>query len=173
MTREHLPRLCIQRCRSGVSLVMKMRVQPYSFLACSPAKPTEENDRGSHDDMLPQSDVPRQKTGRQGQYPHPCASGSVVALYTVPQDVHRHERHGVLPPANASRHGHPPADAPRRWLAAASYRLGLGFDERTVSAWRAWAGVQSWAVQAHLGEQPHDFGQMHATVNLWMKVAVS
>ena len=40
--------------------------------------------------------------------------------------------------------------------------VALGFDERTVAAWGARAGRQGQAVQAHLGEQPRDLGQVQA-----------
>jgi transposase-like protein len=40
--------------------------------------------------------------------------------------------------------------------------VAFGFDERTVAAWGARAGVQGQAVQEHLVEQPRDLGQVQA-----------
>jgi transposase-like protein len=40
--------------------------------------------------------------------------------------------------------------------------VAFGVDERTIAAWRARAGRQGQAVQAHLVEQPRDLGQVQA-----------
>jgi transposase-like protein/plasmid stabilization system protein ParE len=40
--------------------------------------------------------------------------------------------------------------------------VAFGFDERTVAAWMARAGVHSRAVHEHLVAQPHDLGQVQA-----------
>ena len=50
---------------------MKIGVQTYSFLACSPATPGEEKHHGPRHPILPQSGVPRQRTNRAGQHSHP------------------------------------------------------------------------------------------------------
>ena len=56
---------------------------------------------------MPQPGVTRQKTSRSGQYSHPFAQGLAVPLHGVPEDMHHHERHGVLPPADRGRDRHP------------------------------------------------------------------
>ena len=47
---------------------------------------------------------------------HPLAEGPTLPLHRVPQDVQRHERHGVLPPSDCRRDGESRGDPPRTRL---------------------------------------------------------
>ncbi len=67
---------------------------------------------GPHNDILPQYGVPRQRTNRPGQHWHPLVQGQALYLHGVPQDVQRHERHGLLSPADLCGDGEPGGDAP-------------------------------------------------------------
>src|SRR5262245_13904223 len=75
---------------------------------------------GSHDGILPQSALPCQRPNWQGQYRYPFAEGTAVHLPRVPEDVQRHHRHGVLPPAHRGRDGEPRRDVARPWVSRAS-----------------------------------------------------
>src|SRR5215510_1758969 len=81
---------------------------------------------GSHDSILPQSALPCQRPNWQGQYRYPFAEGTAVHLPRVPEDVQRHHRHGVLPPAHRSRDGEPRRDVARPWVSRASDGGGVG-----------------------------------------------
>ena len=71
-------------------------------------------------------------------------------------------RDRLLPPAHCGRPCGADHHVACSWLSGASHCGGLGFDERTVAAWRARAGRQGQAVQEHLVEQPRDLGQVQA-----------
>src|SRR5262245_3313171 len=75
---------------------------------------------GSHDGMLPPSALPCQRPNWYGQYWYPCAAGPAVHLPRVPEDVQRHHRPCVVPPAHRSRDGAPRGDVARPWVSRAS-----------------------------------------------------
>src|SRR6266540_5103004 len=80
---------------------------------------------GLHNDILPQCGVPRQRTNRPGQHWHPLVQGQALYLHGVPQDVQRHERHGLLSPADLCGDGEPGGDA-------AGPRVSTPSDRRSV-----------------------------------------
>src|SRR5215831_13163032 len=82
-------------------------------------------DHGSHDGILPQSALPCQRPNRPGQYRYPFAEGTAVHLPRVPEDVQRHHRHRVVPPAHRGRDGEPRGDVACPWVPRASDCGGL------------------------------------------------
>ena len=49
-----------------------------------------------------------------------------MPLLSVPEDVHRHARHGVLPPADRGRDGEPRDDPAHPRLSATRHRRSVG-----------------------------------------------
>src|SRR6516225_2536455 len=77
-------------------------------------------DHGSHNGILPQSALPCQRPNRPAQYRYPFAEGTAVHLPRVPEDVQRHQRHRVVPPAHRGRDGEPRGDVACPWVPRAS-----------------------------------------------------
>src|SRR4029453_5923810 len=95
-------------------------VQRYSFLACFPAKPREENHHGPRDDILPQYALSCQRPNWSGQYWYPFAEGAAVHLPRVSQNVQRHHRHRLLSAAYGGRDGGARRDLAPPWMPGAS-----------------------------------------------------
>src|SRR6266700_1984939 len=77
---------------------------------------------GPHDNILPQCGVPCQRTNRPGQHWHSLVQGQALYLHGVPQDVQRHERHGLLSPTDLCRDRELSDDAAGPWVSAPSDR---------------------------------------------------
>ena len=50
--------------------------------------------------FCPDLECPARGRNRPGHYWHPFAEGEAVHLPAVPQDLHRHKRHRLLPAAH-------------------------------------------------------------------------
>lgn len=141
---------------------MKMGVQTYSFLACSPATPGEENPHGPRHHMLPQSGVPRQRTNRPGSHSPPRVQGPALQVYGVPQDVQRHDRHRMVSPRTSAETVSLVVTLMAHRCPRPAIVVAFGDDERTVACWLARAGAQGQAVPAQLVEPPRALGQVQA-----------
>jgi hypothetical protein len=92
--------------------------------------------------MLPHSAVPRERPRRSEPPAHPLAPGPTLPLQRRRQDVQRHARHGVSPPAHRGRDRAPRGDVARARLSAAGHRRGVGLrraDGEAVEGARRWA----------------------------------
>ena len=143
---------------------MKIGVQTYSFLACSPA--TARKGDSSWTPPLYFAPIWRalpEAKPAQGNIRHPFAQGTALPLHrsaTRPSAPRKAPSFYRLRTAAKTvslvvtllAHGCPVQ------AIVAAFRL----DERTVADWWARAGQQGQAVQEYLVEQPHDLGHVQA-----------
>jgi hypothetical protein len=73
--------------RGVVDLSMKMGDPTYSSW-CVPTQ-SQEDHHEPRQRLLPESEVPCQRTSQPGQYSYPLAHGHPVPLHSVPQNVRR------------------------------------------------------------------------------------
>ena len=141
---------------------MKMGVQTYSFLACSPATPGEETAWTPPPHSAPiWCAPPEAKQTRVTFVSTRVRTSASCARSATRRSAPRKAPHGVAlrtPAETVSlvvtqmAHG-----CPRQAIVVA-----FGDAERTVACWLARAGVQGPAVHEHLVEQPRDLGQVQA-----------
>jgi len=139
---------------------MKMGVQRYSFLACSPAKPGEETHHGPRSTFCPNLVcAARGQTGQGNIGIHSRKEQRFIctacrktftatkgtALYRL-----RTAAETVSLVVTLMAHGCP----------LQAIVVAFGFDERTVAAWWARSGKQGQAVQECLVEPPRDLGHV-------------
>src|SRR5262245_2197681 len=79
-----------------------------------------EDKHGPHNDILPPSALPRQRSNRPGQYRYPFAEGAALHLPRVPPNVQRPQRHRLLSAAHLGRDRGAGGDLARSWVSSTS-----------------------------------------------------